>query len=107
MKVWDSVMRWLGMNFLTPPNLFLLWENWDGVSVNKKIRSGFRLVWHAVVWSIWRAKNDKIFNNNTGEVDDLVEAVKVLSWRWWLSRLNSPTCLFYEWHWNPKECLSR
>ena len=52
MKVWDSVMRWLAMNFLIPPNLFLLWENWDGASYNKKIRSGYRLVWHAVVWSL-------------------------------------------------------
>jgi hypothetical protein len=22
---------------------------------NKKIRKGFRLIWHTVLWSIWRA----------------------------------------------------
>jgi len=55
MKVWDEVMRWLGFHFVTPPNLFFLWDSWDGVSSNKKIRKGLRMIWHAVVWSIWKA----------------------------------------------------
>jgi hypothetical protein len=107
MKVWENVMRWLGFHFMIPPNLFILWENWDGVSGVKKMCNGFRMIWHAVVWSLWRARNDRIFNNKIGEVDALVEDIKVLSWRWHLDRSNSPACMFYEWHWNPKECLSR
>lgn len=107
MKVWARVMRWLGLNFLTPPNLFILWENWDGASVNKKVRNGFRMIWHSVVRSIWRARNNRIFNNKIGEVDDLAEDITVLAWRWWLDRSNSLACMFYEWIWNPKECLMR
>ena len=107
MKVWDRVMRWLGLNFLTPPNLFILWENWGGASNNKKVRKGFQTIWHSVVWNIWRARNDRIFNDKIGEVDALVEDIKVLAWRWWLDRSNSPACMFYEWIWNPKECLMR
>jgi hypothetical protein len=45
-------MRWLELNFMIPPNLFILWENWDGVSAVKKMRNGFRMIWHAVVWCI-------------------------------------------------------
>lgn len=70
-------------------------------------RKGFRTIQHAVVWNIWRVRNDRIFNNKIGEVDELVEAIKVLSWRWWLSRMNSLVCMFYEWLWDPKECLLR
>jgi hypothetical protein len=81
MMVWDKVMSWLGLNFLIPPNLFILWENWEGASAIKKVRNGFRMIWHAVVWSIWRARNDGIFNNEIGEVAALVEDIKVLSWR--------------------------
>ena len=36
-----------------------------------------------------------------------MEEVKVLSWRWFLSRVNVPVCLFYEWCWNPQVCLDR
>lgn len=47
-----------------------------------------------------------IFNNTICEMEELVEAIKVLSWRWTLSSLNLPACLFYEWSWNPKGCAS-
>lgn len=107
LKVWDCVMSWLGFMFLTPPNLFVLWDCWDGVSSNKKIRKGLRMIWHAVVRSLWRARNDRIFNNLMRAAEEVVEDVKVLSWGWGLSRLQMPACLFYEWKWNPKECLLR
>lgn len=77
------------------------------MKVKEKTCNGFRMIQHAVVWCIWRARNDRIFNSNMGEVDELAEAIKVLSWRWFLSRSNSLACMFYEWHWNPKECLLR
>jgi hypothetical protein len=72
---------------------------------NKKVRNGCLLIWHAAVWSIWRARNDRIFNDLSCGVAELVEAIKVLSWRWTLNLLQVPACLFYEWSWNPKDCL--
>ncbi|AES95585.1 hypothetical protein MtrunA17_Chr5g0409511 [Medicago truncatula] len=39
--------------------------------------------------------------------DELVEEVKVLSWRWVLGRFNVPACMYYEWCWCPCECLLR
>jgi len=40
-------------------------------------------------------------------MEDIVEEIKVLSWRWSLSMLNFLTYLYYEWCWNPKDCLLR
>ena len=56
---------------------------------------------------LWKVRNDKIFNEIIYEIDEIVEEIKVLSWRWMLSRTNTPTCLFYEWSWDPSYCLSR
>lgn len=106
-KVWCKLMEWLEFNFLIPPNLFIMWECWNGEFLNKKLRRGGRLIWHAAIWSIWKARNDRIFNNVVTDVEELLESVKVLSWRWFLGRLNSYACLFYEWNWNPKDCLLR
>jgi hypothetical protein len=50
--VWEGLFGWLGFNFLSPPNPFIHWECWHGNSSNKKIRNGYRLIWHAAVWSI-------------------------------------------------------
>jgi len=91
--------------FITPHNLFIHWECWNAVSSNKKLTRGLRLIWHATIWLIWKARNDKIFNTKDMEVSKLVEDIKVLSWRWPLTRVKSNACLFYEWCWDPMACL--
>jgi hypothetical protein len=105
--IWLHLLYWVGNMFITPPNLFIHWECWNARSSNNKIIRGLRLIWHATIWVIWCARNDRIFNDKVSDVLELVEEVKVLSWRWYLSRSKSPVCLFYEWCWNPLACLAR
>lgn len=40
--------------------------------------------------------------NNNAKV--LLDEIKVVSWRWSL-RLKASPCLFYEWSWDPRDCL--
>jgi len=105
MEVWKGVWRWFEVSLELPPNLFLLWEGWNELAGNNRIRKGFCLIWHAVVWSVCKARNERIFNNSNCGVEEILEAVKVLSWKWTLSPLKIPACLFYEWSWNLKACL--
>jgi len=65
------------------------------------------MIWEAVVWVIWRARNEFIFNNVILRWEELVDEVKVLSWRWLFGRFNVPACMFYEWSWCPRDCLMR
>ncbi|RHN53586.1 hypothetical protein MtrunA17_Chr5g0397461 [Medicago truncatula] len=60
------------------------------------------MIWEAVVWVFWNARNDCIFNNVNARWEEVVEEVKVLTWRWMLSRSNTPACLYYEWSWCPE-----
>jgi len=103
--VWTEFLRWLGFSYQTPPDLFRHWQWWNAAARSKKVRKGFQIIWHAAIWSIWKARNDILFNNYITVADELVENIKVLWWRWTLTRLTVPACLFYEWSWNPKECL--
>jgi len=105
--VWLKLMLWLDCLFLSPPNLFIHWECWSVRGRNKKVKKGLWLIWHTTIWVLWKARNDTIFNGQTFEVDELVEEIKVLSWRWLLHRTHSLSCLFYEWSWNPMFCLGR
>ena len=106
-NVWLSLMSWLDLNFIMPPNLFVHWECWSGGPLNKKVWNGLQMIWEVGIWVIWKARNDRIFNNVIASWDELVEEVKVLSWRWLLGRSNSMVCLFYEWSSGPQECLLR
>lgn len=106
-SVWALLMGWLEGNFVTRPNVYIHWECWNDMAPNKRVRKGFRLIWHATIWTLWKTRKDKVFNNEVWENFDIVEAVKVLAWRWSLTRMNISACLFYEWCWNPKFCLQQ
>jgi len=36
----------------------------------------------------------------------IVDGIKMLSWKWSLERLNLFPCLFYEWCWDMGDCLN-
>jgi len=105
--VWTKLLSWLGFTYHPPPDLFYHWKWRDELSRNKKIRKAYQIIWHAAIWTIWRIRNDFIFNNSPFGIDEMVEDIEVLVCRWVLSRLNLPVCLFYEWMWNPQACLVR
>lgn len=100
-------MLWVDWYFLTPPNLFVHWECWNGRGGSKNRRRGLGLIWLTTIWMVWKARNDRIFKGISREIDEVVEEIKVLSWRWMLERMNIPACLYYEWSWNPILCLDR
>ncbi|MCI03035.1 hypothetical protein A2U01_0024069, partial [Trifolium medium] len=105
--VWNSIFRWLGLTIVTPSNLFLLFECLSAAAGNNKIRNGFWSIWHATLWVIWRSRNDVSFANGVKDLEKAVDDIKLLSWRWSLSRRKIPICLFYEWCWDPGSCLRR
>lgn len=93
-SVWLYLMRWLDHVFPTPPNLFVHFEVWSVGTRNKNVKKGLRLIWLATIWVLWKARNDKIFKGTNFEVDEMIEAIKVLTWRWMLSRMTTSGCLF-------------
>jgi hypothetical protein len=82
MLVWLEVFNWIGVPLIIPPSIASLFELFSGVAKNAKIRKGFLMIWHATLWSIWKARNNAI-----------------------LARLKILPCLFYEWNWDPGACL--
>jgi hypothetical protein len=55
---------------------------------NKKVRKGLRMIRQAAIWGIWKARNECIFNNAVMRWEEVVDDIKVLSWKWALGRLN-------------------
>lgn len=74
---------------------------------NKNASKGMGLIWLATIWSLWKARNNKVFNDVNCEVDAIVEEVEVLAWKWVLGRMRIPVCMFFEWIWNSQWCLQR
>jgi len=52
------------------------------------------MIWQATMWVIWKARNDRFFNNVVKGVEELVDEIQVLSWRWAMGRMDMPVCMF-------------
>lgn len=79
-KVWRMIMSSLGINFIIPHNLFVHLECWRGEIVDKKLKKGFMLIWHATIWVMWKTRKERIFKNVVKEVGEMVEDIKLLWW---------------------------
>lgn len=76
-EVWLEVMRWFGCSFPIPPNFFIH----GSVGVEWKEIKRFPRAFGLFGILIWRFRNNKIFNNSIWEVGEIMEEIKVLSWR--------------------------
>lgn len=75
-KVWQKVLRWLEFHQI----YFVHLVCWSDDAKQRKIRKGAWLIWHAALWVIWRARNEKVHHNRVRTVDEIVEEIKVRSW---------------------------
>jgi hypothetical protein len=107
MWVWGEIFKCLGISIIISPSLPLLFEMVKGAARNAKIRRGYLLIWHASLWSIWKARNCAIFATGIFSPRAIVEEIKVVSWKWGLVRLKVSPCMFYEWVWDPGDCFLR
>jgi hypothetical protein len=105
--VWMEIFYWLQVPFSLPHNLFSVFNCLLGVSNRKLEKKGLTTIGCAVVWNIWRRRNKILFDEGGGNVEELVEAIKVSSWKWWTKESHSQLCLFYEWRSEPRLCLRR
>jgi hypothetical protein len=106
MLVWLEIFEWLQVSFGLPHNLLSLFNTLQEVG-NKKLRIGFLMICCSVVWNLWKWRNAVLFDNTRMTVAELIESIKVSSWKWWLSKTSPSLCLFYEWRSEPRLCLLR
>jgi hypothetical protein len=106
MLVWIVIFFWLDVPFCLPHNIFSIIHCLLEAG-GKKSRQGMGTICAAVCWNIWRCHNSIVFDNGNGSVMELVEAIKVSSWKWWLSRSAAANCLLYEWRAEPRLCVLR
>jgi hypothetical protein len=83
--VWNALTRWLGVVILIPPNALMAYVTFVTHGSNTKRRKGYSIVWLAFVWSLWKFRNDRIFNNKVASVEEVVDSIQHLSWRWFLN----------------------
>jgi hypothetical protein len=107
-SIWSEVYRWLGVVEVSPNNIASHFNGFlSSLKCGKKSLKGLRMVWHVVIWTLWRVRNEKIFSNKPILFEEVLDRIKCTSWKWLLARKPDSFCLFYEWCVDPLDCILR
>jgi hypothetical protein len=73
---------------------------------SKKPLKFWNSIWLATIWSLWKWRNDLIFNEAKSSIQDILDLVQLRSWLWIRSKSNIHfLCSFFEWCTNVRLCL--
>jgi hypothetical protein len=97
---WDCKRRYRGICWLPLKHSLFLFKC-------KKRLKGLNMIWQAITWRLWMARNARIFHNNEATVCEIVEAIKYTSLQWFIASRYAGVCIAYEWQAYPFDCLIR
>jgi hypothetical protein len=106
-STWIEVYRWFGVVKVLLGSIWSIFKGFLSlISRGKKLLNEILMVWHAVIWILWRVRNNKIFSGKSILVDNVLEKIKCTSWKWLLATETNLHCSFYKWRVNPLDCIA-
>jgi hypothetical protein len=103
-QVWLEIFSWLNIPFGRPHTMFSILHCLFSAG-DPRGNKGRLMIACAVVWKLWNFRNQVLFEDGSGSSSELVEGVKIVSWKWWLASSKKAHCLYYEWRQEPGLCL--
>jgi hypothetical protein len=106
--VWTKVYRWFDLTTVLPDSIGALFRCFL-VPIRHRMNAskGMLLVWHAVIWVLWKARNERIFRGIVIGPEEIFDRIQVVSWKWLMAKKVSSPCLFYEGCIEPFDCIVR
>ncbi|CAL5431587.1 unnamed protein product [Camellia sinensis] len=76
-KIWSDLLNWWGLQWIVPTtvaDLFLWWSGFKWRTLENKIWRAMPL---AIMWYIWRFRNEVVFNGKEAVLGEICELIKL------------------------------
>ncbi|CAL5408682.1 unnamed protein product [Camellia sinensis] len=95
-QIWSAIASWWGFQWAMPSSIegLLMW--WMGWKFKKKVNQVWRALPAAVLWSVWRYRNECVFHAVHPNFHDLCECIKVRVAMWLRSHISGASFSVYD-----------
>ncbi|MCI32656.1 hypothetical protein A2U01_0053870, partial [Trifolium medium] len=105
-SVWTDIVRWLGIPIAFAEEGYEHFQMFKGlISSRAKVKDILIITWLSTVHSIWKARNDMIFNHVGFNWEKVVDEIKISAWKILKASAKDFSCSLYDWNSNPLECM--
>ncbi|GAU51257.1 hypothetical protein TSUD_98780 [Trifolium subterraneum] len=105
-SLWELVRSWIGITSVDPTSVrdhFVQFTYSAGGS--RAQRSFLQLIWMVCVWVVWTERNHRLFRGSTSSSHQLLDKIKLFSFRWLKSTSATLAFNYHSWWSNPMLCL--
>jgi len=104
--LWSLVSTWLGLSLVHHNDLRQHFHQFCFMAgLPRCTHSYLTGIWYAFVWTIWKDRNKRIFQNEATHVLVLMEKIKRTSFFWMKARNLSFNYCYYDWWTRPLLCM--
>lgn len=106
-SIWSQVFSWMGVPIVEPEDVISHFVEFGKMVKGRKQKGVKHLIWMAVVWNIWLARNKVIFQGEVASVPSIVSGIKDVAWCWFKAR-RGRNCgvVWSDWYNCPLGCFS-
>ncbi|GKU94470.1 hypothetical protein SLEP1_g7966 [Rubroshorea leprosula] len=105
--LWRACANWWGIKVELQNECKRTFQLFGAWTKKSHKREGWDCIWNAVIWSVWMARNKKIFDSVEVNLIKLLELIQLRSFTW--IKVRKGKCYFNlsDWLINPASCLTR
>ncbi|GKV33858.1 hypothetical protein SLEP1_g42308 [Rubroshorea leprosula] len=104
--LWKACAAWWGINVRLENNCWDTFKKLGEGNKDSRIREGWDCIWNALVWSVWLARNQKIFQQSEQKKEKILELIQLRAFLWIKARKARCTFTISDWLNNPTACLT-